>query len=86
MMSWPVGVVTSGSPLNKWLFLEPPDLVLNSDLLFMRFHRMIQTNIKTIPTANNTHFETMVSQPFWNFLLQSNNMNDIISKSLEIFT
>ena len=78
--------VTLGSPLNKWLFSEPPDLVLKSDSLFMRFHRTIQTNMKTVPTANNTHFEATVSQPFWNFLLQSNNMNNIISKALEIFT
>ena len=67
-MDWPVGVVTSGSPLTKWLFSEPPERVLKSDLLLTKFCMTIKTDITKIPTSEKTHFEKMVSQPFWNFL------------------
>ena len=60
-----IGNLIKGSPLDRWLFSDPPQFVLQLPTLFLRFTASINTDLSRTGTSN-FHFYQTVSQPYWN--------------------
>ena len=60
-----IGQLIKGSPLDTWLFTDPPQFILESPMLWVNFLYALNTDLSRIQTTN-AHFVQMVSLQFWN--------------------